>query len=91
MLEKRVKELEEKMAFILAQQSNVEVIKPTSNVKQCKKCGNKSHNIEKCIIDTSNNTCFGCNKKGHLRPACPEKVQCYNCNNFGHYAPDCPN
>lgn len=59
--------------------------------KSCFKCGHPSHTTEKCYIDTSKNKCFNCNEYGHLKPACPKKIQCYKCKQYGHYSPECPN
>ncbi len=63
-LEKRVRKLEEKES--LHEEASAERI---NKIKQCLICGDNSHTIEECIIST-NNVCFNCNKKGHLRKAC---------------------
>jgi hypothetical protein len=70
-LEKRVRKLEEKES--LHEEASASVLPSSAERinknKQCLICGDNSHTIEECIIST-NNVCFNCNKKGHLRKAC---------------------
>ena len=72
-LEKRVRKLEEKESSASAESgggaSSINKNITENKYKQCLICGDNSHTIEECIIST-NNVCFNCNKKGHLRKAC---------------------
>ena len=68
-LEKRVRKLEEKESLHEESSVSAALAQVISKNKQCLICGDNSHTIEECIIST-NNVCFNCNKKGHLRKAC---------------------
>jgi hypothetical protein len=71
-LEKRVRKLEEeKSTSSMSSKSSPSLSSLINKDKQCLCliCGDNSHAIEECIIST-NNVCFNCNRKGHLRKAC---------------------
>lgn len=39
-----------------------------------------------------NTTCWFCNRKGHYKSECPDRlkeIKCHRCGNFGHYKNDC--